>query len=290
MRFTASHLRRLAVDENFFDDEAHSAEAVGVAVLPDRVVVDFVNSVDEADLKVKSALRNENFQCLQRAHQVRDRGFRVRAAHFLKKAVVGDKQERTASLCWRVLVLIGLTLGAALAVVLWITRAVSLRLWFFVVLVRFKLQALLYVAALAWLEVLAVVVVLPAQLDVRRFVSNHLLVGGFRDVSPRRLDVVSLVWQDNRCRQHVPIVDVGGYVRAYLAKNSPPEEAIGVNVDDRLVSIGVDSIGLEVLMQNFSVRVKDQLELSAVRLELHLPDLVVQVYAGLGASLHNGMS
>lgn len=47
VRFAASNLGWLAVHENLLDDEAHAAETVGVAILPDGVVVDLVNAVDE---------------------------------------------------------------------------------------------------------------------------------------------------------------------------------------------------------------------------------------------------
>lgn len=53
MRFTAANLRWLAVHENLLDDESHSAESISVSVLPDCVVVDLVNSIDEADLQVE---------------------------------------------------------------------------------------------------------------------------------------------------------------------------------------------------------------------------------------------
>lgn len=53
MRFTTSNLRGLAVHENLLDDEAHSAKSVCVSVLPDCVVVDLVNSIDETDLQGK---------------------------------------------------------------------------------------------------------------------------------------------------------------------------------------------------------------------------------------------
>lgn len=135
-----------------------------------------------------------------------------------------------------------------------------------------------------------VVVVFPAQFDVGRFIRDHLLVSCFRNVPPRRLDVVRLVRQNYRGCQHVPIVDVGGYMRANLAEHSPAEKAVMINVDDGLVAIGIHSIGLEILMQNFSVWVKNQLELSSMRLELHFPNLVVQINTRLGTPLHNSMS
>lgn len=53
VRLTPSNLRWLAMHENFLDDESHSAKSIGVSVLPDCVVVDLVNSIDEADLQVE---------------------------------------------------------------------------------------------------------------------------------------------------------------------------------------------------------------------------------------------
>lgn len=50
MSFPASNFRRLTVNENLFDDKTHTTEAVSIAVLPDRVVVDFMNSIDETYL------------------------------------------------------------------------------------------------------------------------------------------------------------------------------------------------------------------------------------------------
>lgn len=79
-------------------------------------------------------------------------------------------------------------------------------------------------------------------------------------------------------------------MRAYLTKHSSPKEAVVIDMDDGLVTIGIHSVGFEILMQNFSVRVKNQLKLSSVRLELYFPDLIVQIHTGLGTPLHDGVS
>lgn len=50
MSFAASNLRRFTVHENLLDDKSHSAETVGIAILPDCVVVDFVHAIDETYL------------------------------------------------------------------------------------------------------------------------------------------------------------------------------------------------------------------------------------------------
>lgn len=49
--FTATNLRWLTVNENLLDYKAHATEAVSIAVLPDRVVIDFVHAIDETYLR-----------------------------------------------------------------------------------------------------------------------------------------------------------------------------------------------------------------------------------------------
>lgn len=106
---------------------------------------------------------------------------------------------------------------------------------------------------------------------------------------PTRLDVISLARQNDCGRQNVPFVDVRRDMRADLAKHSPAEEAVVIQVDDRLISFGVHSISFEILMQNVAVRMQNQLKLLAQRLKFHFTDLVVQVYARLGAPFDNSV-
>jgi hypothetical protein len=56
VRLTATNLRRFTMNENLFDDESHSSEAVGITILPDRVVVNFMNTIYQAYLKENSCL------------------------------------------------------------------------------------------------------------------------------------------------------------------------------------------------------------------------------------------
>lgn len=53
MRFAGLDPSRVTVDDDFFYDETHTFEPVHfLSVLPDRVVIDFVHSIDQADLEV----------------------------------------------------------------------------------------------------------------------------------------------------------------------------------------------------------------------------------------------
>lgn len=62
MCFTAANFCRLAVHENLLDNEAHSAEAVCITILPDRIVVDFMDAINETYLEVNCTMRKLIFQ------------------------------------------------------------------------------------------------------------------------------------------------------------------------------------------------------------------------------------
>lgn len=47
----ASNFRWLRMNENLLDDKSHSAETVSISILPNCVVVDFVNAINERNLE-----------------------------------------------------------------------------------------------------------------------------------------------------------------------------------------------------------------------------------------------
>lgn len=110
MSFAAANFCRFAVNENFLDDKAHATKSVSIAILPDGVVVDFVDAVDETYLKTSRRLVLSLDLIWKETHQVRNCGFSVGAAHLLEESVVSNEQQWASSLGWRVLVLISLTL------------------------------------------------------------------------------------------------------------------------------------------------------------------------------------
>ena len=46
MSFTTPNFSRLAMNENLLNDESHASKAVSISILPDRVVVDFVDAIN----------------------------------------------------------------------------------------------------------------------------------------------------------------------------------------------------------------------------------------------------
>lgn len=53
MSLASTNLRGFAVNEDLLNHEPHATKSVLIAILPYRIIVDFMNAVDKTDLKTK---------------------------------------------------------------------------------------------------------------------------------------------------------------------------------------------------------------------------------------------